>query len=68
MSYEPVENSPRTAKEYWDNPPIKIGERLQGYRDPNVRKTDLLSMLDFAECYADYMCDYEKSYDYQRKR
>lgn len=67
MSYEPVADRPKTAQEYWNNPPIKIGERLQGHRDNHCRKTDLLSMLDFAEAYADYMCDYEKSYDYQRK-
>lgn len=68
MSYEPVADRPKTAKEYWDNPPIKPGEILQGYRDPHVRKTDHLSMMDFAELYADYICDYEKTFDYQRKR
>lgn len=67
MSYTPVTDRPLTAQEYWDNPPIKIGERLQGYKNSYTRKTDLLSMLDFAECYADYICDYEKSFDYQRK-
>lgn len=68
MSYEPVADRPKTAKEYWDNPPITAGERLQGYRDQRVRKVDHLSMMDFAEIYADYMCDYEKTFDYQRKR
>lgn len=66
MLYEPVTNKPLTAKEYWDRPPLTVGEQLQGYRDNHPRKTDLLSMLDFAEVYGDYICGYEKAYDYQR--
>lgn len=65
MSYEPVSDRPKTAQEYWDNPPLKVGERLASMRSLPNRKTDHQSYMDFAELYADYIVDYEKSYDYQ---
>lgn len=65
--YNPVTERPLTAQEYWDNPPIQLGERLQNHRNNYKRKMDFQSMLDFAESYADYICTYEKMHDYQRK-
>lgn len=67
MAYEPIADRPKTAKEYWDNPPISAGERLRNRRNPPF-KVDHSSMMDFAELYADYICDYEKTFDRLRQK
>lgn len=67
MPYEPVESKPRSAEEFFRNPPIKVEERLQGFRNRINRKCGHGDYMDFAEIYADYICDYEKAYDYQNK-
>ena len=67
MSYAPVPDQPKTASEFFKNPPIRAEERVKSQRSIPNRKTDFLSMLEFAEDYADYICDYEKTFDYQRK-
>ena len=50
----------KSAEEYFANPPITAGEKLQGHRNNYARKTDHLSYMDFAELYADYVVEYEK--------
>lgn len=66
MSYEPVSDRPKTAQEYWENPPVQAAERAASKRFPLNRKMDHQSYMDFAEVYADYIADYEKSFDHQR--
>lgn len=53
----------KTAQEYWSDPPVKITERLASRRDQPNRKTGHADYMDFAEIYADYVCDYEKESD-----
>lgn len=58
----------KSAQEFWDNPPLQTDEALQGRRNKPKRKTEHADYMDFAERYADYVVDYEKSHDYQNKK
>lgn len=60
---KPIYEKFKTAQEYWDNPPVKIGETLQGFRDRISHKTEHADYMDFCEIYADYVCSYEKNFD-----
>lgn len=50
----------KSAAEYWQNPPVRQEERVASKRMLPNHKTDHESYMDFAECYADYVVDYEK--------
>lgn len=50
-----------SAQEYFDRPPVDIGETLQGFRNSPNRKTEHADYMDFAELYADYVVSYEKA-------
>jgi hypothetical protein len=51
-----------TAHEYWTYKRRKSAN-FRGSRDADSPTFDFLSMMDFAELYADYVCDYEKRMD-----
>ncbi len=51
----------KSAQEYWDNPPIKIGEQLASRRSLINHKKGHNDYMDFAQLYADYVVSYEKA-------
>lgn len=50
----------KSAKEFFENPPLTVEEILEGKQHLKTRKREHEDYMDYAELYADYVVDYEK--------